>query len=177
MNEKCRSVRSARLLEGYFLSSLDHIFCTGFGVLLFCNKFCLRDSGNTRESFPPESKRTDTQEVLHIPDLACGVAQESASHLIMGNPASVIRDADKINPSVFDLYGYRRRPRVDGVLHQFFYNGRRAFNHFPCRDLIDCYLIQYLNVRHILLLFFLCVSFSLCTCPIYRSVRHLPAVL
>ena len=168
MHKEGCTVGRARLLKRNFPASLDDILCPELIICFFGNEFCPRHSSNTGECLSAESQGTDVQKIFYISYFARRVTQERALHFIMGNTASVVCNTDKINPAVLDLYSHRSRASVDRVLHQFFNDRRRAFDHFSCSDLIDCHLIQYLNMRHVCLLFLNNSSF-------FRKYRSAPA--
>ena len=69
------------------------------------------------------------------------MAQKCQIYLVLFNSASVICNADKGNPSLFNFHGNSAGFGVYGIFHQFFYHGRRAFHHFSGCNFINGLLI------------------------------------
>ena len=73
---------------------------------------------------------------------------ERGRYILVGDPAAVVRHAKVGYSAALDLHGYRGSPRVDGIFHKLLDHGGGPFDDLSRRDLIDCFLIQYLNICH-----------------------------
>ena len=153
MDQERSPVGGSGLFDRDLFSSLDHIAGPQFCICSLCDHLCSGHRSDTGERLAAEPQRCDMRQVLHTLDLARGMAQKGAADFRSRNPAAVVHDPDQRDPAVFDLHLHRSGACVDGILHQFFHNGGRAFYHFTGSDLIDRDLVKYLNMGHICLLF------------------------
>ena len=76
------------------------------------------------------------------------MAQKGNCHLVAVDAASIVSHPDKGGAAVPDFHRDRRSPRVDGIFHKLLDHGGGPFDDLSRRDLIDCFLIQYLNICH-----------------------------
>ena len=135
------AVWSADLFQRFFPAPLYHIPDADHIFRRLGDHFHLGDRRNTGQSLPPKSQRGNLQQILHLLDLAGGMAEKSQPDLILGNAVSIVRHPDKGNASFFDLHGYRRSSGVNGVLHQLLYHRSRPLHHLAGRYFIYCVLV------------------------------------
>ena len=93
------------------------------------------DRGDAGQGLAPEAQGAHAVQVVERLQLARGVAQHGQLQLLGGDPAAVVADADQAQPATLNLHPHRRRPGVQGVLHQLLDHRRRAFHHLPGGDL------------------------------------------
>ena len=144
------AVSGPGILHALFLSSRDPVDSAECLRLCLGDQFHLGHCRNAGKSFSPEPQGSDVGKVLRCTDLAGGMAQKSRRHLGFLNSATVVGNTDVRDPAFFDLCRHRRGACVDGILHQFLHNGGRALDHLAGGDLVYGYLIQYLNLVHML---------------------------
>ena len=92
--------------------------------------------------------------VVHVCDLAGGVADKGPRDLVSFDTASVICDTDHADPAVTDLYGNGSRTCIDGIFHQFLDDIERSFNDFSCRDPADGFLCEESDFHNLFLFLF-----------------------
>ena len=150
-DKKGGALRSAHLLPGLLLAALNHI--AGSQKLSRClrNHFHLAHSGDAGQRLAPETQRGDAKQILHLRNLAGGMAKEGGAHLIRRNPFPVIRNPDQRGAALLNLHRNGVGSRVDGVLHQLLHHGRRPLNHLSRRDFIDGALIEHRYFFHSLI--------------------------
>ena len=139
------SVRCTDLLAFDLSSAVDHIFDPGKGFVGLGDHFRLSHCGNGGESFAAESQGFYSVQVFDGFQLRGGMTKKGLLHLLHRDPDAVIRHTDHGDPAILDLYGDPVRLGIDGVFHQFLYDGCRPFDHFACRDLVYGFLVKYMD--------------------------------
>ena len=120
-----------------------HLLLPGLGQDLHMGH--RRDGG---QCLSPEAQGADALQILRRAQLAGGVAQKGGGHLLLGNTAAVVGDADIGGSAVADLGGDALRPGVDGVLHQLLHHRGGPLHHLARGDHVSHLLGQDLNMSH-----------------------------
>ena len=143
------ALRSADLFHSFFFTALDQIAYSRQTSGSLRDQFHLADCRDTGKRLTAKTQGTDTQQVLHAPDLAGGMAQKSRWYLILRDSFPVIRDADERDTALFNFHSNGVGTRVNGIFYQFFYDRSRPFDDLTRRNFINCFLFQQIYLPHI----------------------------
>mgnify|MGYP007106197413 CR=1 FL=1 len=95
------------------------------------------DGGDGGKGLAAKAKGADAFDVVHVLDLAGGVAFDGEEGVVAVHAAAVVGDAEEFLAAVdgfdFDVGG----PGVDGVFDEFLEGGGGALDDFAGRDLVD----------------------------------------
>ena len=95
----------------------------------------------------------DVVEVRGGGNLAGCVALKGQAHLLGGNAAAVVGDAQVLDAALAQFHGHVVRARVDAVFHQLLDGGSRTLHHLARGDLPDDLGGQFSDNRHTPLLY------------------------
>ena len=138
---KGSALRTPDLFPFFFGPPLNLIMSPGDLFPAAGDQLYLGHGSDAGQCLSPESKALDGKKILHGADFACGMGKKCGRHLILRDPCSVIRNPDKRNPTLLDLYGNGCRPGIHGILHELLYDSHGPFYYLTSSDLIDRRLI------------------------------------
>ena len=96
-----------------------------------------RDRRDGGQGLAPEPECCDALNVVHVADLARGMALDAQQGVVVIHPAPVVGDQQGVPPPRDDFHLHLGGAGIERVLHQFLDDGCGAFDHFPGGDLID----------------------------------------
>ena len=100
--------------------------------------------------FSPKTERAHRLEVLGTADLAGGMPVEREQRVLPAHADPIVGHSDASLAAALDVDIDARRPGVQGVLDQLFYDGGGPFHHFAGGDLVRNQIRQDLDrARHI----------------------------
>ncbi len=118
------------------------------GVPCLGDHFHFGDRCNGRQRLPAEAQAVQARKVLRLRDLARCVAAEGLRDLRGLNAASVVRHADEVDASVFDLHRDGSGSGVDGILRELLDHVDGPLHDLSGRDAVDGVRTQYMNFCH-----------------------------
>jgi len=95
-----------------------------------------RDRRDRWQRLAAEPERGYREQVLHIAQLAGGMALEGQQRVVPQHAAAVVHHADQPPAARFHFHPQVRRAGVQGVFQKFLDHRRRPLHHFPGGDLV-----------------------------------------
>ncbi len=95
-----------------------------------------RDRGDRGQRLAAEPQRVDALDVVHVAQLAGGLALDAQQGVVAPHAAAVVADRDQLAPARRDRDVDAPRSRVDRVLDQLFDHRGRTLDHLARRDLV-----------------------------------------
>ena len=85
---------------------------------------------------PRKSQRGDREQILHVGQLAGGVALEGQQRIVAEHAGAVVGQADQPPPAGFDVDAKLARPGVQRVFEQLLDDAGRPFHDLSGRDFV-----------------------------------------
>ena len=107
-----------------------------------------RHRGNRGERFAAKAERRDRREIVDGRELRRRVPGDRQLELVALDARAVVGDTDPPDAAAGEIDVDLRCTGVERILEKLFERGRRAFNDFACRDLVDQQVGKRANLRH-----------------------------
>ena len=105
--------------------------------------------GNGRQGLPPEAHGTNGVQILRLPELGGGMAEEGGSGVLRTHAAAVVRHPEEGHTPVPKLHRNLGSPGVYGVFQQLLHHGGRALHHLAGGNQVGHMGGKLYNFRHI----------------------------
>lgn len=100
----------------------------------------IRYTGDARQSFAAETKGVEGEEIIGSSNFTRGMGLKGQPEIVLGNPRTVVLDADQLQPALSDFNGDLGSRGINGVLHQLL-----DYRSWPLYDLPGGDFLGYLG--------------------------------
>ena len=107
-----------------------------------------RDRRDRRQRLAAKAERRDGEQVLHVAQLAGGVAFEGEQRVVAQHAAAIVDDADEAPSAGFDLDAQLGRAGVERVFEQLLDDRGRALHDFAGGDLVGDLVGENADAAH-----------------------------